>query len=90
MKKLLSLALAGVMALSLAACGSTPSSTPASTPASGSTSASTPASEPAEEFETVDPVSYTHLDVYKRQVTKYYKQFLLFPFDTSVLYNEKG
>ena len=54
MKKLLSLALAGVMALSLAACGSTPSSTPASTPASGSTSASTPASEPAEEFETVD------------------------------------
>ncbi|WP_419067602.1 ABC transporter substrate-binding protein [Candidatus Allofournierella excrementavium] len=44
MKKLLSLALAGVMALSLAACGSTPSSTPASTPAS----------EPAEEFETVD------------------------------------
>ncbi len=50
MKKLLSLALAGVMALSLAACGSTPSSTPAS----GSTSASTPASEPAEEFETVD------------------------------------
>ena len=42
------------MALSLAACGSTPSSTPASTPASGSTSASTPASEPAEEFETVD------------------------------------
>lgn len=54
MKKLISLALAGVMALSLAACGSTPSSTPASTPASGSTSASTPASEPAEEFETVD------------------------------------
>ena len=54
MKKLLSLALAGVMALRLAACGSTPSSTPASTPASGSTSASTPASEPAEEFETVD------------------------------------
>ena len=54
MKKLLRLALAGVMALSLAACGSTPSSTPASTPASGSTSASTPASEPAEEFETVD------------------------------------
>ena len=64
MKKLLSLALAGVMALSLAACGSTPSSTPASTPASepasASTpasepaSASTPASEPAEEFETVD------------------------------------
>lgn len=54
MKKLLSLALAGVMALSLAACGSTPGSTPASTPASGSTSASTPASEPAEEFETVD------------------------------------
>ena len=50
MKKLISLALAGVMALSLAACGSTPSSTPAS----GSTSASTPASEPAEEFETVD------------------------------------
>ena len=50
MKKLLSLALAGVMALSLAACGSTPSSTPASEPAS----ASTPASEPAEEFETVD------------------------------------
>ena len=46
MKKLISLALAGVMALSLAACGSTPSSTPAS----GSTSAS----EPAEEFETVD------------------------------------
>ena len=44
MKKLISLALAGVMALSLAACGSTPSSTPASTPAS----------EPAEEFETVD------------------------------------
>ncbi|WP_394979886.1 ABC transporter substrate-binding protein [Candidatus Allofournierella excrementavium] len=54
MKKLISLALAGVMALSLAACGSTPGSTPASTPASGSTSASTPASEPAEEFETVD------------------------------------
>ena len=54
MKKLISLALAGVMALSLAACGSTPSNTPASTPASGSTSASTPASEPAEEFETVD------------------------------------
>ena len=54
MKKLLSLALAGVMALSLAACGSTPSSTPASTPASGPASASTPASEPAEEFETVD------------------------------------
>ena len=54
MKKLISLALAGVMALSLAACGSTPSSTPASTPASGSSSASTPASEPAEEFETVD------------------------------------
>ena len=54
MKKLISLALAGVMALSLAACGSTPSSTPASTPASGSTSASTPASEPVEEFETVD------------------------------------
>lgn len=54
MKKLISLALAGVMALSLAACGSTPSSTPASTPASGSTSASTPASEPAEEFEIVD------------------------------------
>ena len=54
MKKLISLALAGVMALSLAACGSTPSSPPASTPASGSTSASTPASEPAEEFETVD------------------------------------
>ena len=54
MKKLLSLALAGVMALSLAACGSTPSSTPASTPASEPTSASTPASEPAEEFETVD------------------------------------
>lgn len=54
MKKLISLALAGVMALSLAACGSAPSSTPASTPASGSTSASTPASEPAEEFETVD------------------------------------
>ena len=54
MKKLISLALAGVMALSLAACGSTPSSTPASTPPSGSTSASTPASEPAEEFETVD------------------------------------
>ena len=50
MKKLISLALAGVMALSLAACGTTPSSTPAS----GSTSASTPASEPAEEFETVD------------------------------------
>lgn len=54
MKKLLSLALAGVMALSLAACGSTPSSTPASTPASEPASASTPASEPAEEFETVD------------------------------------
>lgn len=54
MKKLISLALAGVMALSLAACGSTPGSTPASTPASGSSSASTPASEPAEEFETVD------------------------------------
>ena len=54
MKKALALVLAGVMALSLAACGSTPSSTPASTPASGSTSASTPASEPAEEFETVD------------------------------------
>lgn len=52
MKKLLSLALAGVMALSLAACGSTPSSTPASTPASEP--ASTSASEPAEEFETVD------------------------------------
>ena len=54
MKKLLSLALAGVMALRLAACGSTPSSTPASTPASEPASASTPASEPAEEFETVD------------------------------------
>lgn len=54
MKKALALVLAGAMALSLAACGSTPSSTPASTPASGSTSASTPASEPAEEFETVD------------------------------------
>lgn len=54
MKKILSLALAGVMALSLAACGSTPSSTPASTPASEPASASTPASEPAEEFETVD------------------------------------
>lgn len=54
MKKLLSLALAGVMALSLAACGSTPSSTPASIPASEPASASTPASEPAEEFETVD------------------------------------
>lgn len=54
MKKALALVLAGVMALSLAACGSTPGSTPASTPASGSTSASTPASEPAEEFETVD------------------------------------
>ena len=54
MKKLISLALAGVMALSLAACGSTPSSTPASTPASEPASASTPASEPAEEFETVD------------------------------------
>lgn len=54
MKKLLSLALAGVMALSLAACGSTPSSTPASTPASEPASASIPASEPAEEFETVD------------------------------------
>lgn len=50
MKKALALVLAGAMALSLAACGSTPSSTPAS----GSTSASTPASEPAEEFETVD------------------------------------
>ena len=54
MKKLISLALAGVMALSLAACGSTPSSTPASTPASEPASASAPASEPAEQFETVD------------------------------------
>ena len=36
MKKLISVALAGVMALSLAACGSTP----ASEPASGSTAAS--------------------------------------------------
>lgn len=46
MKKLISLALAGVMALSLAACGST---TPASTATSGSTadSASTPASASA-------------------------------------------
>ena len=54
MKKLVSFVLAGVMALSLAACGSTPSSTPASTPASEPASASTPASEPAEQFETVD------------------------------------
>lgn len=54
MKKALALVLAGAMALSLAACGSTPSSTPASTPASEPASASTPASEPAEEFETVD------------------------------------
>ena len=48
MKKLISLALAGVMALSLAACGST---TPASTATSGSTaaSASTPASASAAE-----------------------------------------
>ena len=44
MKKLVSFVLAGALALSLAACGSTPSSTPASTPAS----------EPAEQFETVD------------------------------------
>lgn len=42
MKKLISVALAGVLALSLAACGGTPASTPASAPASepASTSAS--------------------------------------------------
>ena len=54
MKKLVSFVLAGALALSLAACGSTPSSTPASTPASEPASASAPASEPAEQFETVD------------------------------------
>ena len=45
MKKLISVALAGVMALSLAACGSTPASEPAS--GSAATSASTPASASA-------------------------------------------
>ena len=54
MKKLVRFVLAGALALSLAACGSTPSSTPASTPASEPASASAPASEPAEQFETVD------------------------------------
>ena len=39
MKKLLALALASVMALSLVACGGSASSTPASAPASGASSA---------------------------------------------------
>ena len=46
MKKLISVALAGVMALSLAACGSTP----ASEPASGSTAASASASTESKQY----------------------------------------
>ena len=50
MKKLISVVLSGALALSLAACGSTPASTPASAPASegAGTSASEPSSAAAE------------------------------------------
>lgn len=50
MKKLISVVLAGALALSLAACGGTPASTPASAPASegAGTSASEPSSAAAE------------------------------------------
>ena len=49
MKKLISVALAGVMALSLAACGSTPASEPASA-ASGSSTASASASTESKQY----------------------------------------
>ena len=57
MKNALSLMLALVMALSLAACGGGKTETPSDS--------NTPADNTSAE-----PVSYTHLDVYKRQTVR--------------------
>ena len=80
MKKFLTLALAAVMALSLAACGGdSSSSAPAGSSAAGSSAAAGGssaaddgigmASGNVEEhsLQAIKAVSYTHLDVYKRQ-----------------------
>ena len=59
MKKLISVVLAGALALSLAACGGTPASTPASAPASegAGTSASAAAESKQYIFSVDDPLA---------------------------------
>ena len=69
LNRLLSLLLAGVMALGLAAPGFADALPP------GETAAAVDATLPAEDAPLVNeeppaPVSYTHLDVYKRQVRR--------------------
>ena len=72
MKKVIAIALSLVMVLSMAACGSTSGSV-SSVGGSISASEKTAASEDTGEkitltcFMSLGPVSYTHLDVYKRQ-----------------------
>ena len=64
MKKVISLALAGVLALSLAACGSTPASTPASAPASeGAGTSASAAAESKQYIFSVDDLTGKNIGV---------------------------
>ena len=62
-KKIAAATMAGAMALGLAACGG-------SNTASASTAAGAATSEAAVDSDTSGAVSYTHLDVYKRQALR--------------------
>ena len=67
-KKYLALVLAACMTASLAACGSTAADTSAPA-ATTEEAADTAAAESTEAADTAAAVSYTHLDVYKRQLS---------------------
>ena len=75
-KQLLALSTAAIMALSLAACGSSSTDSSSSAESSDST-AEASSNDICRTLDEIKAVSYTHLDVYKRQYKCFLKMTLL-------------